>query len=489
MAQLRELLINRLGRIGLLSGVFGLLFLAEYVVIPTSSTRSPVAVLIFAYLMLAIFAVELHRRRTKSGSDYQLYLFGALTIIHSLGLAILWSVDPIVWLGLAGVSVLAIMWVKLELLEQNRLMFAMLPFGSAVIGILFSQNPNPVWSNAIMGLGVLAVGGVMGLLRTEEGGHHESAVFTQEQETLPKTATQPFLPVSTAENFEEIALRLHVTVDGLVRAAEAINESTQQQSTSAEEQQQVISVTNSTLDDFLHLSQRISVEARNVTETAQTATENSQQGHQAITEAIKGMEELRQQVTAIGETIVTLAKLTQRIDEIITSVSEIATQSNLLALNASIEAARAGVHGRGFAVVADEVRNLAQQSTQSAEQVQAILAEIQRAMKETVRATQVGMEGVTAGVERTQEANDVMVQLSESVAEANTAVRDIYTIIMQQAQGLEEISIGMDRIGVITQTSIANTRAVEAVSVNLSRLAADLQETVGGASGLEGIGD
>lgn len=339
-----------------------------------------------------------------------------------------------------------------------------------------------------MGLGVLFVGGVMGLLRTESISQ-DSRVFTQELDSSPKTPSEPFLPVKTAENFEEIALRLHVTVDGLVRAAEAINESTRQQSTSAEEQQQVISVTNSTLDDFLHLSQRISVEARNVTETAQTATENSEQGHQAITEAIQGMEELRQQVTAIGETIVTLAKLTQRIDDIITSVSEIATQSNLLALNASIEAARAGVHGRGFAVVADEVRNLAQQSTQSAEQVRAILAEIQSAMKETVRATQVGMEGVTAGVDRTQEANDVMVQLSESVAEANTAVRDIYAIIMQQAQGLEEISIGMDRIGVITQTSIANTRAVEAVSVNLSRLAADLQETVGGASGLQGIGD
>ena len=286
-------------------------------------------------------------------------------------------------------------------------------------------------------------------------------------------------PLPATDENHEVEMQMHVTVDGLVRSVQAINEATLQQSSSAGEQSDVIHLTNNLLDDFLKLSERISQQALTVTKAAQETEEISGQGQKAITQAIVGMDDLREQVAAIGKTIVKLAILTQRIDEIINSVSEIATQSNLLALNASIEAARAGAHGRGFAVVADEVRSLAQQSTEAATQVRAILAEIQKAMKETVRATEVSMNGVNNGVERTQEANEVIVQLSESITASNLAVRDIYAVIRQQAEGLEEISISMDRIQMITQNTMASTRAVEAVSTNLTRLASDLQTAVG----------
>jgi len=215
-----------------------------------------------------------------------------------------------------------------------------------------------------------------------------------------------------------------------------------------------------------------------VTETAQQAADISGQGQGAITEAIEGMNTIRAQVEAIATTILELAKLTRKVDAIISSVSEIATQSNLLALNASIEAARAGAHGRGFAVVADEVRTLAQQSTQAAREVGAILVDIQAAMKETVKATEMGMEGVNAGMSKTQEANSVMVQLAANVNASHDAVRSIYGVIRQQAEGLEEIAISMERIDRITQQNLASTRMVETVSTNLTRLAGDLQQTV-----------
>jgi len=280
------------------------------------------------------------------------------------------------------------------------------------------------------------------------------------------------------ESARTITTRMGVTVDGLVRATSAINEVTAQQSNSAQEQAKVITDANKMLDAFLTLSDHINEQTRSVTRTAQTAAEISERGQEAIVQSIHSMADIRQQVEAIGETIVTLAKFTRRIDEIITSVSEIATQSNLLALNASIEAARAGVHGRGFAVVADEVRTLAQQSTQSAAQVRDILGEIQKAMKETINATQLGIENVDVGASRTREANDVMVTLSESVRNSREAVNDIYQVIRQQAKGLEEIAISMDRIQQITQQSLASTRTVETVSTNLTRLANDLQQVV-----------
>lgn len=284
----------------------------------------------------------------------------------------------------------------------------------------------------------------------------------------------------------ELAMRMHVTVDELVRATQAINEVTTQQSSGAGEQARVIKLANQLLDDFLHQSERIKQQALNVTQTAQITANISQEGQSALTAAIAGMDDIRAQVSTIGMTILKLAHLTQRVDEIIASVSEIATQSNLLALNASIEAARAGVHGRGFAVVADEVRSLSQQSTQSAQQVRAILVEIQKAMKEAVKATEIGMLGVDNGVTKTRIANEVMVQLAQSVDASHNAVRSIYEVIRQLNEGLEELTISIERINQIMQANLASTRTVELVSTNLTRLASDLQMAVVESQVLEG---
>jgi methyl-accepting chemotaxis protein len=276
----------------------------------------------------------------------------------------------------------------------------------------------------------------------------------------------------------DLSMRLHVTADGLVRAVQAINDVISQQSSGASEQVDVIKLTNNMMDNFLQLSERVSEQAHAMTQTAEKTSGISQEGQTAITQAIKGMDQIRSQVSNIGMTIVTLAQLTKRIDEIITSVTEIATQSNLLALNASIEAARAGVHGRGFAVVADEVRSLSQQSTNAANQVRAILAEIQSAVRQTINATEIGMQGVDAGVSMTQQADRIMVQLSKNVTDSNEAVRSIYDVIRQQAEGLEEIAISMDRIDRITQQNLTSTRMVSTVLNNLTRLADDLQDVV-----------
>jgi methyl-accepting chemotaxis protein len=301
---------------------------------------------------------------------------------------------------------------------------------------------------------------------------------------VPLTRTQTFTritgeyiaaPVAQADNSDTV-IQTNVTIDGLVRASQAINEVTAMQSESAREQAQVIQLANNLLEDYIMLTERINDQARQVTRTANQSASMSDSGQAAIEQTIASMDDIRTQVGAIGETIVRLGELTRRIDDIITSVSEIATQSNLLALNASIEAARAGAQGRGFAVVANEVRALAGQSTQSAEQVRVILGEIQSAMRETIKATQQGIANVEVGLSRTHTAREVMMQLAQSVNESRQAVSEISQVLHEQSKGMEEIAISMGRIQRITQQSLDSTRTVEMVSSNLSRLANDLVE-------------
>jgi methyl-accepting chemotaxis protein len=325
----------------------------------------------------------------------------------------------------------------------------------------------------IVGFAVLALG-------------HVAILFSPPEATAKATATAspdvlnavPASFIPTVER-DHLAMKLHVTADGLVRAAQAINAVTVQQASGASDQAEIISRTNTLLGEFVDVSEQIQEQVHGTAQIAKQAVNVSKSGQAAIQQTIEGMNEIRIQVAAIAETIITLAGLTQRIDAIITSVSEIATQSNLLALNASIEAARAGVQGRGFAVVADEVRVLAQQSTAAAQQVRSILGEIRGAMKEAVLATEVGMNGVDAGVMTTQQANQVLVRLAEDVTAASGAVQAVYNYIRHQAEGLEDISISIERINHITQQNLMSTRMVETVSHNLNQLAAELQETVG----------
>lgn len=303
-------------------------------------------------------------------------------------------------------------------------------------------------------------------------------IYTQQKQLVVMDNEDLLKTQLPAEKIQVINDSMSVTVDGLVRASQAINDVTQQQSSSAQEQAEVIGNANKMLDTFLNLSEQISEQVRQITQASQQAADISEDGQQALEQTLQSMTDIRQQVEVIGTTIVSLAKNTRRIDDIINSVSEIATQSNLLALNASIEAARAGTHGRGFAVVADEVRDLASQSTQSASEIRLILGEIKNSMKNTVEATQIGINNVDAGVSKTQEANQVIIQLAGNVRQSRDRVGDIYNVIRQQADGMEEIAINMDRIQLITRQTLANTRTVESVSANLSRLASDLQDVV-----------
>ncbi len=466
MTRLFIFLNQQVGVAGLLAFANVIIFAILALVIPGRNLLFLLAIV--GYTIAGLIDVTARRIQVSAFSEKPaLYL---LTVLNAIGLVVVTTepIGQVIWLGLIGLSILPLLVIGNDVSDQDRWIMGIIPLIASVVGGILLADP----ALCVMAWSVLVIGNIT---------VHLSTSIVSAEPVAMSTETESASPSPIMEDAHEVEMQMHVTVDGLVRSVQAINEATHQQSSSAGEQSDVIKLTNNLLDDFLSLSERISGQALNVTKTAQTTEEISEQGQVAISQAIVGMDELRQQVAAIGKTIVTLATLTQRIDEIINSVSEIATQSNLLALNASIEAARAGVHGRGFAVVADEVRSLAQQSTEAAAQVRAILAEIQNAMKETIRATEVGMDGVNDGVSRTQEANEVIVQLSESVTASNLAVRDIYEVIRQQAQGLEEISISMDRIQMITQNTMASTRAVEAVSTNLTRLAADLQTAVGQA--------
>ncbi|MBZ0295738.1 MAG: methyl-accepting chemotaxis protein [Anaerolineae bacterium] len=433
----------------------GLLFLIAYFANP-----APLKLLLaLAYALVGIGALLMSVMHL--GGSWKQAIPLLLSVITSFGLLFFTIYEPW-WMALVGVALLLTALAAQVSTERALLLATGHGVAVAIAAVIRWGTLDPLTTeHVILGVGLLVLG--------------QPAVIFLLPSPSTKSIINPNINLESETDYRELSMQLRMTTDGLVRATDAINQVTTQQSAGAVEQSEAITATNNLLDTFYEMSQQVQEQVRSITLMAGQTAEFSQKGQDTIQETVSEMQHIRTQVTAIAQTIVKLSQFIQRIDEIIMSVSEIATQSNLLALNASIEAAHAGVHGRGFAIVADEVRSLSQQSTAAAHQVRGILGQIQDAMRETVESTQVGMQGTDSGLEMTEQVSEVMITLSNSVRDSYQSVKSIYDMIRQQMDDLEQITIGLERIERINQQNSASTRMVETVSANLTRLASELQ--------------
>lgn len=181
---------------------------------------------------------------------------------------------------------------------------------------------------------------------------------------------------------------------------------------------------------------------------------------QVIHSLVSGINQLasdnKNSLTAVSR----LESHAKKVGEIISLVGDIAEQTNLLALNASIEAARAGEQGKGFAVVADEVRKLADESSRAVQGISKLIKNIQDEVANVV--SQISEQVKVANKEALKGAstNDAIADMTKSVTEVATAVKDISELVNSQLEVIRETTRQSQEVAAIAEETSAETVVV-----------------------------
>ncbi len=217
------------------------------------------------------------------------------------------------------------------------------------------------------------------------------------------------------------------------------------------------SETSAAADD---LSRRTENQAANLQQTATTlneitnavsrTAEGSAQADKMVgetgVEARESGEVVRRAVSAMSE----IEASSKQIFQITGVIDEIAFQTNLLALNAGVEAARAGDAGKGFAVVAQEVRALAQRSAEAAKEIKALIAS--------------SSNQINSGATLVGEAGQALERIVGRVGDVTRLITEISASVREQANGLKEVNIAVNRMDQITQQNAAMVEESTAAS-------------------------
>ncbi len=256
--------------------------------------------------------------------------------------------------------------------------------------------------------------------------------------------------VDLKTNVSSTLMQIHQSADQVASGSEQVANGSQALSQGATEQASSVEELAATINE---ISTRVTENAANAREAKDKATE-----------AGRSMEASNDQMRELIAAMNDISSSSAEIGKIIKTIEDIAFQTNILALNAAVEAARAGSAGKGFAVVADEVRNLASKSAEASANTATL---IEASIKAVENGSSIADATAASLMESVRGAEEV-VGLVEHINDASA----------EQANQINQVSVGIDQISSVVQTNSATAEESAAASEELSGQSALLKSLV-----------
>jgi methyl-accepting chemotaxis protein len=224
------------------------------------------------------------------------------------------------------------------------------------------------------------------------------------------------------------------SVQNMVFSIKQISESLQNLSKSSEEISSSAFEVNTHVKEIENRANESVVLAEDVTRNA------SEKGLSAVKDAMRGMEDIKNNVSALSDVINLLGKRSGEIEKILSVINDVTDQTSLLSLNAAIIAAQAGEDGRAFAVVADEIRTLAERTSLSTREIEDLIRAVQKETGSSVQMAAKGIEAADRGLELVSNVNEALTDIVESSGASTDMSKAIQKATSEQAQGIVHIT-------------------------------------------------
>ncbi|HHF2979971.1 TPA: methyl-accepting chemotaxis protein [Vibrio alginolyticus] len=286
-----------------------------------------------------------------------------------------------------------------------------------------------------------------------------------------------------SKDVNQTAEQLYNTVDQLTRISEEVaSASTElaavmtQAEANAQQELAEIEQVASAVNELASTANNVSDNATSADATAREADGLAQSGLAIFQASAEASAQMSQALNDAAQVVLRLKEQSVQINDVIEVIRGVSEQTNLLALNAAIEAARAGESGRGFAVVADEVRMLAARTQDSTQEIQTIIEELQAQSGLANDSMQVSLDMLSRNNELTQQANDALVGITESVANINDSNTQVATAAEEQSQVTQDINRNVVNMSELVNQNVAGISQSASASTELSLLAEKQKE-------------
>ena len=295
--------------------------------------------------------------------------------------------------------------------------------------------------------------------------------------------------LNLAQNLNKALDNLDELLDGIVKNANIIGDSSMEMLSASEEmntntgeiasaiaemssgaQTQVSKVDESSnlVENIQRAASSMSNQAEEINVAAHKVSESSENGLKMVNKVGFSMKDIKAFAKETDQSIQVLTERSKEITRVLGIITDIAQQTNLLALNAAIEAAQAGDAGRGFAVVAEEIRKLAEDSRSSAREIEKLIKDVQNDTAAAAKVIEVMNESILGGESASNDASDAFREIASSSNQNLEISKQILEATKEQMDNIKNVVSITEGIVVIAEETAAGTEQVASSATELS---------------------